>query len=641
MATDLDGETTIAFVKELTKSVAELNKEMAKTGEHAGVGIRKGSDETERFGKTVERHTQHVAGMNLQMGQLGLLVRGFGGAATIAAGAFSAMQAHVTEGLNLRNLATDLGISASAIGKLRSQLAAAGVDSKTADQQISALMAKLDDIKTLETASPVYKEIAANDAAFAKALVDTEKYGTRLQSIQLIIDQLNKPGERSKLFLGKTFGLRPSTTAALSKDWGDKLIQPRVYSEKELEEFNVFVWNVGTLASNTWGGFMQEMVEETNQVIKNTKREIEGLKNFANSVWGKGAPLSDENIMDFWDTITGEKALREKKGKEGKTSSFGERFGDWGDEDEGALPKNARPRSFSRESVINEELDVQKDSNRVLQDIRDALDETRKGGAGGGVGDTGSTGSTGASSPGSGNVAATPPMGNVGNQIATGSGADTQTGRGETPSRFANVKFNNPGAQYPSPQAAQFGMTGVGTIGGGHKIADFPTPVHGAASNMALLMSKYTGMTVRGAISKWSGGGRAAVPGYSGSTVITPEMARDPAFSIPFMKAVAAGEAPGKYPMSDEQWTQAHRWAMLGGAPKDEEARKRMDKSLVASRDLGGAKIKVDFTGSEKNGKTDTSVLDEGPFKKLKLSRAPQAPSTGGGVDAFNRFAFE
>jgi hypothetical protein len=36
----------------------------------------------------------------------------------------------------------------------------------------------------------------------------------------------------------------------------------------------------------------------------------------------------------------------------------------------------------------------------------------------------------------------------------------------------ASIRYNNPGAQYPSARAAAFGQLGYGIIGGGHKIAD-------------------------------------------------------------------------------------------------------------------------------------------------------------------------
>jgi hypothetical protein len=62
----------------------------------------------------------------------------------------------------------------------------------------------------------------------------------------------------------------------------------------------------------------------------------------------------------------------------------------------------------------------------------------------------------------------------------------------------------------------------------------------------------------------WSGGSRSVTgPGgkdFPRDMRITKEMTRDPDFMIPFIKAVATGEAPGRYPMTDEQWAQAFDW---------------------------------------------------------------------------------
>jgi hypothetical protein len=57
-------------------------------------------------------------------------------------------------------------------------------------------------------------------------------------------------------------------------------------------------------------------------------------------------------------------------------------------------------------------------------------------------------------------------------------------------SEVASFRYNNPGAQYPSARAARFGQTGYGIIGGGHKIARFPSPVNGAASNFDPLVTE-------------------------------------------------------------------------------------------------------------------------------------------------------
>ena len=82
----------------------------------------------------------------------------------------------------------------------------------------------------------------------------------------------------------------------------------------------------------------------------------------------------------------------------------------------------------------------------------------------------------------------------------------TATHRADVPgSEAASFRYNNPGAQYPSARAARFGQTGFGIIGGGHKIARFPSPVNGAAANFDLLSSNYAGMPMGTAGKKWTG----------------------------------------------------------------------------------------------------------------------------------------
>jgi hypothetical protein len=81
-------------------------------------------------------------------------------------------------------------------------------------------------------------------------------------------------------------------------------------------------------------------------------------------------------------------------------------------------------------------------------------------------------------------------------------------------------------------------------------------------------------MTVADAIRKWSGGNYSEpyaqylaknVPGITPDTVLTPELLQDPSFAVPFAKASASWEAGRQYPMSDEQWQNAHRLAFGGG----------------------------------------------------------------------------
>lgn len=130
----------------------------------------------------------------------------------------------------------------------------------------------------------------------------------------------------------------------------------------------------------------------------------------------------------------------------------------------------------------------------------------------------------------------------------------------------ASIRYHNPGAQYPSREAARFGQLGYGVIGGGHKIAAFPHPVNGAACNLDLLRRRYVGLKIGEAGTKWTGANGFGVPGYDPAAELTAEMVDDPEQAIPLMKAIARREAGRDSPLTDAQWRAAHAMFRAGSA---------------------------------------------------------------------------
>ena len=128
----------------------------------------------------------------------------------------------------------------------------------------------------------------------------------------------------------------------------------------------------------------------------------------------------------------------------------------------------------------------------------------------------------------------------------------------------ASIRHNNPGATYPANWMKEYGMNGVDIIGGGHKIANFPDAVSGAAANIDLMHRGYAGMPLSAAIRKWSGGNSpeaytAAVSkalGISPNTVLTKEIIASDGWKI--LKAQSQFESGGKqFALSDDQWQSA------------------------------------------------------------------------------------
>lgn len=145
----------------------------------------------------------------------------------------------------------------------------------------------------------------------------------------------------------------------------------------------------------------------------------------------------------------------------------------------------------------------------------------------------------------------------------------------------ASIRNKNSGAQYPGPSSKKFGSTTFETLlskDGEHRIATFPTHIHGAAAHFDLLNASYTGMTLEKAIERWCGGFYASIylkvlkdrAKVEPDTVLTKAMLADHAIAIPIAKAMAWQEAGQEYPLKDEEWLEAHQMAFATGTAAPE-----------------------------------------------------------------------
>lgn len=140
----------------------------------------------------------------------------------------------------------------------------------------------------------------------------------------------------------------------------------------------------------------------------------------------------------------------------------------------------------------------------------------------------------------------------------------------------ASIRNRNPGAQYPSAVSRRFGSTSHQVLkskDGEHLIATFPTDVQGAAAMFYLLASPAYAdgkRTIREAITKWCGGFYVSTyltvletkAGVSRDTVLTRGLVCNPDVAIPLAQAMAWQEAGTDYPMTDDEWAQAHAMAL-------------------------------------------------------------------------------
>jgi hypothetical protein len=631
-ANDFDSEALLSFVSELSRRVEDLKKEIVSLGDQSGTGLRRSAEQMEKLGQAVDKNAKPLKAMKDQTSNLVGALRGSVGLGVAFYGATQAMENFVRSELQLRNFAVDVGLTSSEVSKMRTQLSAAGIDARTADQQLGSLASKLDSIKTYQTASPVYKAVAANDPILAKQLLDAEKIGNRMKSIDAIRQKWNVPGERSKLYLGETLGVTASTMQALNKNQAG-LVQPWEYSEKELEKANRDWTNLITTVTNYWGASMMKMVGSTNEFVTNTEKEwggittwFQGLKDdFAGKgksgeqIFGPKGFLPDKKeLEDAWEALkkqmSSEAHADEPTGSETLLegdASFSQRFGEWN----------------------KDKLDVQKNSGQLLQDIRDLLRGESGSGGPMGVGGAGFGGSGGGgdSSPG-GQAKLNDEAGNPIDQ-ETMKQAEVLGRSGDVAGLqklFAQKGYHMSGAACgivasKYARAAGFQPPKSGAIattwhafGEAMKPSDINAPEHPFGSMFATYYHRRYGGNPNEVLSTGQIGGHVMtiVPGTFDEKTGTAMFADQYGVRRRSLKDMdpryAGAEAV--------RLAEAHR---TGKLPDQADARNKIDSSFPGMR-TGTARVNVEFNGVPKGVKTEAELLDQGVFNQLNIKKSQQ-----------------
>ena len=308
--------------------------------------------------------------------------------------------------LQLRNFALNTGFTVDAVQKMRVQLAAAGIDAGEASGQIASLGAKLTELRTHQQASSFYNALQASSPVLAEQVRLLMNAGKQQEANNLLQEAYNRGGERFKDYLVEITGKSRAAWEAGRKGM-EGLLQPWKINEEAAEKYHKQMTNLGTAFDNVWTHMSNTMLEEITKQMGGVDKLDAATKEFAKSFdeFFKAyvIPTIKTTVQEFqWIVEALEKvdAFLKSRGPQGqmkpddfirqqneKKSGYEYLFG--GGEDEAAIPKNARPRSFSPESV--EQQETAKDSNSLLRDMRDMMQKSADehpgpGGGGGGGG---------------------------------------------------------------------------------------------------------------------------------------------------------------------------------------------------------------------------------------------------------------
>jgi hypothetical protein len=293
MPGDFDSDAMLAFIGQMGKEVDNLKTKIAGLNEAGGKGMGNLADQTDRFGKTLQRYaTGSVKTMDAAVAGLTKTLVGAGGLALGMAGVAKAFDAFAVGELKIKNFAINTGFSVDTIKNLRVQLSAAGVDAGSASQGIASIGSKLQEVLALQETSPFYKTLQASEPAMAEHIRLLMNAGKQQEALNYLQKRYNEGGERFKAWLPTATGMSRAAFEA-GKVGMQGLIAPWKFNDDEAAKYHKTMTNLETIGTGVWTRMTYTMLESINKMIggeegmkalnKSAEEFAAGFKNFFNT----------------------------------------------------------------------------------------------------------------------------------------------------------------------------------------------------------------------------------------------------------------------------------------------------------------------------------------------------------------------
>jgi len=387
---DFDSDAMLAFFGQMGKGVDELKTKIANLNA-AGEAMNKMTHETERFGQTVTRHAISLKGME------GSFLRIAGGVGSLALGIFGvakAFDSFSASQLRSRNFGIDTGFT-NGVKNLRIQLSAAGISADEASHGIANIGAKLQEVLALQETSPFYQALQASSPLMAENVRHLMNAGDQQGALNYLQEMYNKGGERFKAWLPTVTGVSRSAWEA-QKHGMEGLIPAWKQNKDAALEYHKTMVNLGTIFDGVWTSMTYTMLGGINKIILG-EGSIDDLNKKAEKFTADFKKFFDTNVIPTLQTTLQEaKAIinfintlePDAPEPEGTKEGY-ERANEWWDWLFGTGKPEASKPSPSLSAVVgtnDNPIDLSKDANSSIRDMRDILKkwELDQGGFGGG-----------------------------------------------------------------------------------------------------------------------------------------------------------------------------------------------------------------------------------------------------------------
>jgi murein DD-endopeptidase MepM/ murein hydrolase activator NlpD len=388
-------DTASSVLKDISKNIDEVSRKLVETGRkgsEAFDSIRRHSNETN---ESTKKTTENVSKLTENLHKLGDSLKGPLGLAATFGGIAISLERFISHAAGARAqlqlMTVDIGLSQKEINVFQQTLSRKGIlDPETQKGIINQFFGDAMDLKTRGVYSEFWQRLDRFDPKFGRSFKESVDRGDMQQAwakAKNMYADLQKAGNPAlaRYFAVETLHLKESTIANWD-EYAKGVTAAHQMGEKETKK----ALEIATEAAKKAAEARDRLLEKSMQQILKWEQAVDKAGKTAQEVRksteprGGTTPSPNATVKD---RFPGEDAFKGQSGGSGSgnvpriiiPASPGKRSS----LDDDAIPTAARPVMFTRELVTTE-----KDSNKVLRDIRDLLEPTLVPDGGTGTGPT-------------------------------------------------------------------------------------------------------------------------------------------------------------------------------------------------------------------------------------------------------------
>jgi hypothetical protein len=263
-------------LRAIAKELRELNKAAKEAAQGVSDGMDQSKKKTEEAGKAVQETLRQYQELARKIVETGKEIIGIGGATESFRELNKAIGEFVTSTLLVNNFARDTGFTVRNIEVMRGSMERMGLETKQADQYISTLGGKLQELRALREGSQLFQDLqkmGPGGVELGKRLMGDVDKNDFNKAFSDIIDVFKTQSPKVQFWMAQTFGIPQSVIDGVRQHAG-KVREMTDADREAVQEYQDALVDFNEKVNSEWTRFANHAIHSINDITDTLNKKF-------------------------------------------------------------------------------------------------------------------------------------------------------------------------------------------------------------------------------------------------------------------------------------------------------------------------------------------------------------------------------